>query len=44
MVEHHQLHGHEFLQTLGDCEGQGSLVCRSPWGHRVEYDLVTERQ
>ena len=44
MVEHHQLHGHEFLQTLGDCEGEGSLVCRSPWGHRVEYDLVTERQ
>ena len=23
--------GHEFEQTLGDGEGQGSLVCRSPW-------------
>ena len=22
------------LQTLGDGEGQGSLECRSPWGHR----------
>ena len=24
---HHQLNGHEFEQTLGDSEGQGSLVC-----------------
>ena len=33
MVEwHHQLNGHEFGQTLGDSEGQGSLVCCSPWG------------
>ena len=23
---HHQLHGHEFEQTLGDSEGQRSLV------------------
>ena len=30
---HHHLNGHEFdLQTLGDSEGQGSLVCCSPWG------------
>ena len=27
---HHQLKGHEFAQTLGDGEGQGSLVCCSP--------------
>ena len=27
---HHQLNGHEFEQTLGDSEGQGSLVCCSP--------------
>ena len=27
----HQLNGHEFEQTLGDGEGQGSLVCCSPW-------------
>ena len=27
-----RLNGNEFEQTLGDGEGQGSLVCRSPWG------------
>ena len=32
---HHQLHGHEFEQTLGDSEGQESLACYSSWGHRV---------
>ena len=25
---------HEFEQALGDGEGQGSLVCCSPWGHK----------
>ena len=30
----HQLNGHEFEQTLGDSEGQGSLVCCSPWGDK----------
>ena len=30
---HHRLSGHEFEQTLGDSEGQGSLACCSPWGH-----------
>ena len=29
---HHRLNGHEFEQTPGDGEGQGSLVCCSPWG------------
>ena len=29
---HHQLNGHEFEQTLGDGEGQGSLACCSPQG------------
>ena len=28
---HHQFSGHEFEQTLGDGEGQGSLVCCCPW-------------
>ena len=28
---HHQLNRHEFEQILGDGEGQGSLVCCSPW-------------
>ena len=27
---HHQLNGHEFEQTLGDGEGQGTLACCSP--------------
>ena len=31
---HHQLSGHEFEQAPGDGEGQGSLVCCSPWGHK----------
>ena len=31
---HRQLNGHEFEQTLGDGEGQGSLACCSPWGHK----------
>ena len=31
---HHQLDGHQFVQTLGDGEIQGSLVCCSPWGHK----------
>ena len=26
--------GHESEQTLGDSEGQGSLACSSPWGHK----------
>ena len=38
---HHRLNGHEFEQTLGDGERQGSLVCCSPWG-RKESDM-TER-
>ena len=31
---HHQLSGHEFEQTQGDSEGQGSLACYSPWCHK----------
>ena len=31
---HHQLHGHEFEQPQGDSEGQGSLECCSPFGHK----------
>ena len=29
---HHWLDGHEFEQALGVGDGQGSLVCCSPWG------------
>ena len=35
------VNGHEFEQTLGNTEGQGSLVCCSSWGCK-ESD-VTER-
>ena len=31
---HYRLDGHEFEQALGDDEGQGSLECCSPWGHK----------
>ena len=31
---HHWLNGHDFEQALGDIEGQRSLVCCSPWGHK----------
>ena len=30
----HQLDGHEYEQTPEDGEGQESLVCCSPWGHK----------
>ena len=30
---HPQLNGHEFEQAPDD-EGQGSLACCSPWGHK----------
>ena len=38
--QHHRFNEHEFEQTPGDSEGQGSLVCCSLWGH----DRVTEQQ
>ena len=41
---HHQHNGHEFEQTPEDGEGQGSLTCCSPRGHRVRHDLATEQQ
>ena len=42
---HHCLNGHESEQIPGDSEGQGILVCCSPWGsQRVGHHLVTEQQ
>ena len=35
---HHRFNGHELGQTPRDGEGQGSLVCCSP------YDLAAEQQ
>ena len=36
---YHRLNGHEFEQTPGDGEGQGSLACCSPWGCK-ELDMT----
>ena len=36
---HLQLKGHEFEQALRDSEGQGTLVCCSPWGYK-ELDMT----
>ena len=42
---HHRLNGHEFEQTLGDGEGQGSFgVLQSMGSQRVGHDLATEQQ
>ena len=38
---HHRLNGHGFGWTPGVADGQGSMVCCSPWGHK-ESD-TTER-
>ena len=38
---YHQLDAHDFEQALGVGDGQGSLWCCSPWGHK-ESDM-TER-
>ena len=36
---YHQLDGHEFEQALGDTEGQVSLSCYNPCGHK-ESDMT----
>ena len=36
---YHGLNGHEFEQALEDGEGQGRLVCCSPWD-RKESDTT----
>ena len=38
---HHWFNGHEFEQTPGNGEGQGSLACCSPWG-RKELDMTEQ--
>ena len=37
--DNHRLNGREFKQTLEDAEGQRSLACYSPWGHK-ELDIT----
>ena len=39
---HHWFDGHEFEQALEDGEGQGGLLCCSPWGCRVGHDWTTK--
>ena len=38
---HHRLSRHEFGQTPGVGDGQGGLVCCSPWGHK-EWDITEQ--
>ena len=38
---HHQLNGHEFGWALGVGDGQGGLVCCSPWGFK-ELDMTEQ--
>ena len=40
---HHQFNGHEFEQTPGDGERQGSLACCSPRGCK-ELDMSEQQQ
>ena len=41
---HHRFNGHEFEQTTGDGEGQGSLAYCSPWACKKSDMTVIERQ
>ena len=38
---YHWLDGHEFEQSLGVGDGQGSLACCSPWGYK-ELDMTVQ--
>ena len=40
---HHRLNGHELEQAPVVGDGQGSLACRSPWGHK-ELDMTEATQ
>ena len=44
--QHHELNGHEFEQTPGDSEGQGSqfTVLQFMGLQRLRHDLATEQQ
>ena len=39
---HHRLDGYKFEQALGVSDGQGSLVCCSPWSCKESDTIVTE--
>ena len=40
----HRFNGHEFEQAPRAGDGQGSLACCSPWGHKVGHDWAAEQQ
>ena len=41
---HSRPKGRKFEQALGFGDGQGSLVCCSPWSRRVGHDSGTKQQ
>jgi len=41
---HYRLNGYEFGQTLGDGEGQESLMWYSPWSRKESDMAETEQQ
>ena len=41
---HHWLNGHEFEQTPGDGEGQGSLACFRPWAREETEQQLWQPQ
>ena len=41
---HHWCNENELGQNLGDDEGQGALLCFSPWGRRVGHNWMSEQQ
>ena len=41
---HHQLHEHEFEQTPGDSQGQGSLACAARGVAESDTTFMTEQQ
>ena len=38
---HHRLNGHDFEQALGVGDGQRTLACCNPWGHK-ELDMTEQ--
>ena len=38
---HNRLNGHEYEEAPGVGDGQGSLACCSPWGHK-ELDTAEQ--
>ena len=41
---HLRCNEHTLGQASGDGEGQGDLVCCSPWGRKQSDDFATEQQ